>query len=233
MQTITTESTVGELVKDVPARSRIFDHLRIDYCCGGKKTLAEACQAKGLDPATVVSMLEAMGDGVSGSFPDADKMTLVELCDYIQTAHHGYIRKELPRLDFMTRKVAAVHGEHEPRLLEIRQLFQMFLEKITAHTQQEDEEIFPAIRALEKDTTAESRKALPELLKKLEDEHENTGAALEKFKALSDGYTPPDWACNTFRALYDALAELERETHQHIHKENNVLFPKVRALAAA
>jgi len=233
MQNITSETTVGELVKDVPARSRIFDNLRIDYCCGGKKTLAEACQAKGLDTATIIAMLDAIGDGVGSAFPDADKMTLGELCDYIQTVHHGYIRKELPRLDFMTRKVAAVHGEHEPRLLQIRQLFQLFLEKITEHTKQEDEEVFPAIRALEKASAEDSRKALPELLKKLEHEHDNTGAALEKFKELTDSYTPPEWACNTFRALYDALSELERETHQHIHKENNVLFPKVRALAAA
>lgn len=233
MNTITTETTVGDIVRSAPARSRIFEKLGIDYCCGGKKSLAEACQAKGLDPATIVTMLAAMDDAVGSPLPDADRMTLSGLCDHIQSVHHGYLHQELPRLDFMTRKVAAVHGEHEPRLVEIRKLFQVFLEKIAAHTRQEDEEIFPAIRQLEQTAPAESRAALVELLKKLEEEHDSTGAALEKFKELTDGYTPPDWACNTFRALYDALAELEGETHQHIHKENNVLFPKARALAAA
>lgn len=233
MNTITTETTVGEIVRSAPARSRIFEKLGIDYCCGGKKSLAAACQAKGLDPATIVTMLAAMDDATGSPLPDADGMTLSGLCDHIQSVHHGYLHQELPRLDFMTRKVTAVHGEHEPRLLEIRKLFQVFLEKIAAHTRQEDEEIFPAIRQLEQASPAESRAALAELLKKLEEEHDSTGAALEKFKELTDGYTPPDWACNTFRALYDGLAELEGETHQHIHKENNVLFPKVRALAAA
>lgn len=233
MNTITTETTVGDIVRSAPARSRIFEKLGIDYCCGGKKSLAEACQAKGLDPATIVTMLAAMDDAAGSPLPDADRMTLSGLCDHIQSVHHGYLHQELPRLDFMTRKVAAVHGEHEPRLVEIRKLFQVFLEKIAAHTRQEDEEIFPAIRQLEQTAPAESRAALVELLKKLEEEHDSTGAALEKFKELTDGYTPPDWACNTFRALYDALAELEGETHQHIHKENNVLFPKARALAAA
>lgn len=233
MQNITTETTIGEIVRSVPARSRIFEKLGIDYCCGGKKSLAEACKAKGLDPATIATMLAAMDDVADATAADADLMTLSDLCDHIQSVHHGYLREELPRLDFMTRKVAAVHGEHEPRLLEIRRLFQVFLEKVAEHTQREDEVIFPAIRRLEKKSPAESHAELAELLKKLEEEHDNTGAALEKFKELTDGYVPPDWACNTFRALYDALAELEAETHQHIHKENNVLFPKARALAAA
>jgi regulator of cell morphogenesis and NO signaling len=233
MQTITPETTVGEIVRAVPARSRIFENLGIDYCCGGKKPLAEACRAKNLDPATVVAMLAALDGAAENPAANPDAMSLAELCDHIEFVHHGYLREELPRLDFMTRKVAAVHGEHEPRLLEVRRVFETFHAEMTAHTQEEEQTVFPAIRQLASangDKVAAAAR-LKEAFAKLEAEHENAGAALTQFKALTDNYTPPDWACNTFRAMYDALKKLEKHTHQHVHSENNVLFPK--ALAAA
>ncbi|HEX5176650.1 MAG TPA: iron-sulfur cluster repair di-iron protein, partial [Chthoniobacteraceae bacterium] len=207
-------------------------NLGIDYCCGGKKPLAEACQKKGLDPATVVAMLGAL-DGTSGiTQADPDTLSLSELCDHIEQVHHGYLRKELPRLDFMTQKVAAVHGDSEPRLVELRRVFETFHEKVAAHTREEDEIVFPAIRKLE---TAGGDKnvgsSLAREFSKLEAEHEKTGAALGQFKELTDDYTPPGWACNTFRALYDGLSHLEKDMHQHVHEENNVLFPKALAMA--
>ena len=230
---MTSETTVGEIVRAVPARSRIFENLGIDYCCGGKKPLAEACRAKGLNPATVVAMLTAL-DGVPTTITvNPDAMSLSELCDHIEEFHHGYLREELPRLNFMTRKVAAVHGEHEPRLLEVRRVFEAFNAEMTAHTQEEDETIFPAIRQLASANGDQAAAAtqLKKAFAKLESEHDRAGAALVQLKVLTDRYNPPDWACNTFRALYDGLAKLEQNTHQHVHKENNVLFPK--ALAAA
>jgi regulator of cell morphogenesis and NO signaling len=233
MKTMTSETTVGEIVRAVPARSRIFENLGIDYCCGGKKPLAEACRAKGLNPATVVAMLTAL-DGVPTTITvNPDAMSLSELCDHIEEFHHGYLREELPRLNFMTRKVAAVHGEHEPRLLEVRRVFEAFNAEMTAHTQEEDETIFPAIRQLASANGDQAAAAtqLKKAFAKLESEHDRAGAALVQLKVLTDRYNPPDWACNTFRALYDGLAKLEQNTHQHVHKENNVLFPK--ALAAA
>ena len=232
MQTITSETTVGEIVRAFPARSRIFENLGIDYCCGGKKPLAEVCRAKNLDPATVVAMLAALDGATDNSSANPDAMSLTELCDHIEEFHHAYLREELPRLDFMTRKVAAVHGDHEPRLLEVRRVFESFNAELTTHTQEEDKTIFPAIRKLE--TTngdpAPTAAKLKDSLTKLESEHDSAGAALERLNALTDSYTPPEWACNTFRALYDGLAKLEKNTHQHVHKENNVLFP--RALAS-
>jgi regulator of cell morphogenesis and NO signaling len=233
MNTINIETTVGEIVRAVPARSRIFENLGIDYRCGGKKPLVEVCRAKGLDPATVVAILAAMDDAPDAALANPDAMTLSELCDHIEMFHHGYLREELPRLDFMTRKVAAVHGEHEPRLLEVRRVFEAFNAEMTAHTQEEDETIFPAIRQLASANgdQAEAATQLKKAFAKLESEHNSAGAALVRFKDLTDNYTPPDWACNTFRALYDGLAKLEKNTHQHVHKENNVLFPK--ALVAA
>ena len=232
MKTITPETTVADLVRAMPARSRIFENLGIDYCCGGKLPLAEVCRTKKLDPATVIAMLSALDDTSDTGTVDPDSLTLSELCDHIEEVHHGYLREELPRLDFMTRKVAAVHGEHEPRLMEVRRMFEGFSAAMTAHTQEEDETIFPTIRQLDaaNGDPAPSAIHLKTSLAKLESEHDSAGAALARFKELTDSYTPPDWACNTFRALYDGLAKLEKNTHQHVHKENNVLFP--RALAS-
>lgn len=232
MKTISVDTTVGEIVRAVPARSRILENLGIDYCCGGKKPLAEVCRSKGLDPATVVAMLAAL-DGVSQpSGPNPDALSLTALCDDIETAHHDYLREELPRLDFMTRKVAAVHGDHEPRLQEIRRVFETFSTEIATHTQEEEQTVFPAIRKLESANGREAEvvSVLRSTFTRLESEHEQAGAALEQFAALTDRYTPPDWACNTFRALYDGLQQLEKNMHQHVHKENNILFPRAGAL---
>lgn len=227
---ISTETTVGEIVRAVPARSRLFENLGIDYCCGGKKPLTEACRTKGLDPATVVAMLLALDAGASDdAVANPDALSLTALCDHIEQVHHEYLRAELPRLDFMTRKVAAVHGDHEPRLREVREVFEAFHAAMASHTQEEEGLIFPAIRRLESAGGAGAAQ-LKAALDKLESEHDRAGAALARLSELTDNYVPPEWACNTFRALYDGLASLERETHQHVHKENNVLFP--RALAA-
>ena len=228
----TIETTVGDLVRAAPVRSRIFEKLGIDFCCGGKKSLAEACRAKGLDPATVLVMIDALGAESGSAAVDADLMSLSALCDHIQAAHHDYLREELPRLDFMTRKVAAVHGEGEPRLVRIREVFSAFAPAMIAHMKEEEEEIFPKIRQLEVDGGPEKRAALRESIEKLEREHDDAGAALERFRELSDGYAPPEWACGTFRALYDSLERLERDMHQHVHKENNVMFPRALAESA-
>ncbi len=233
MKTITAETTVGDIVRDTPSRARVFENLGIDYCCGGKKPLAEVCQTKHLDPATVIAMLNALDATPATASPaNPGAMGLAELCDHIEFVHHGYLKEELPRLDFMTRKVAAVHGEHEPRLLEVRRVFETFNAEMTTHTQEEDETVFPAIRQLEaaNGDKAAVASGLKATLAKLEAEHDSAGAALDQFKALTDSYTPPDWACNTFRALYDGLAQLEKNMHQHVHKENNVLFPRVLAV---
>lgn len=234
MTAINTETTVGEIVRAAPARSRIFEKLGIDYCCGGKRPLAEVCQAKGLDAATVVAMLSALeGDTAESRPTDPDALSLSALCDQIEQLHHGYLREELPRLDFMTRKVAAVHGDHEPRLHQVREVFQEFSIAMGAHTKEEEARVFPEIRRLEAAEGGEAA-AVAQIkteLDKLEAEHDRAGAALVRLRELTDAYTPPEWACNTFRALYDGLAHLESDTHQHVHKENNVLFPRTMALA--
>lgn len=234
MNTITPETTVGELVRARPARARLFENLGIDYCCGGKRPLGEACRAKNLDPATVVAMLAALDGAAAAPSANPDALSLAELCDHIVRAHHDWLREELPRLDFMTRKVAAVHGADEPRLHEIRRVFEGFNAEMTAHLREEEEQVFPLIRKLESaHHGGAGASALPTTLAKLEAEHGRAGEALERFAELSDRYTPPEWACNTFRAMFDTLARLERNMHEHVHAENNVLFVKALATATA
>lgn len=232
MKSITSETTVGEIVRALPNRARVFENLGIDYCCGGKKPLGEVCRNKRLDPATVLAMLAALEGTPESSTADPDAMSLSELCNHIERVHHDYLREELPRLDFMTRKVAAVHGDHEGRLHEVRSIFETFRDTMLAHTDEEEQSVFPKIRHLGRASHDQARVAaeLKAVFAKLESEHDGAGAALERFRELTDSYTAPEWACNTFRALYDGLERLEKNMHQHVHKENNVLF--VKALAA-
>ena len=233
MTTRSTQTTVGELVKDRPARSRVFERFQIDFCCGGKIPLAEACEKKGLDPDEVLDRIrradaETDAQADDAALVDADAMGLAELANHIEQTHHAYLREELPRLDFMTNKVAAVHGEHEPRLRELRSAFEGFRDELLQHMMKEEQVLFPMIRQIEQaDGPVRFHcGSLANPIRMMEHEHDNAGSALARFRELTDGFTPPEWACNTFRAMYDALATLEPNMHQHVHKENNVLFPK-------
>jgi len=220
--------TVGELVRENPARSRVFEQFSIDYCCGGKVPFHEACRDRGLDPERVAAELALVDAEPAQSSEDAANMGLADLADHIEATHHNYLREELPRLDFMTQKVAQAHGEAEPRLHEIREVFVACREELEAHMLKEERVLFPMIRELEQADGPVSFHcgSLANPIRMMEHEHDNAGDALDRFRTLTDGYTPPEWACNTYRAMVDGLAAFERDMHQHVHKENNVLFPR-------
>lgn len=234
--TLSLEATVGALVASKPARSRIFEQLGIDYCCGGKIPLAEACQKKGLDPQATLRMLGAL-DAVTASATstvDPANLTLSALADHIVQTHHAYLRTELPRLDTITEKVARVHGQHDPRLVEVRAAFVELAEEMTTHMAKEENVLFPMIRQLEasRDLTALHCGSLAHPIQQMEKEHESAGGGLARMRELSDNFTPPVWGCNTYRAMLDGLSQLEQDLHQHVHKENNILFPQALALEA-
>lgn len=233
MTTFHVQDTVGSLVTSRPALSHVFERAGVDYCCGGRKTLEEVCQQKGLDPQTMLAALEesvAVSD--QESFVDAAAMSLTELVDHIVQTHHAYLRTELPRLDAMTAKVVAVHGEKDPRLARIRQTLLGLAQDMHQHTMKEERILFPMIQQLDASETTPIFHcgSVSNPIRQMEREHDGVGGALEKLRDLTDGYTPPDWACNTCRAMLDGLAQLESDTHQHIHKENNVLFPRAIAM---
>ncbi|NUN93401.1 MAG: iron-sulfur cluster repair di-iron protein [Verrucomicrobiae bacterium] len=224
-----TSDSVGAIVTRKPALARIFEQAGIDYCCGGKKSLEAACREKGLDPQKVLAQLEAAAAvATGGGGVDAAKMTLTELADHIQTTHHAYLKAELPRLEAMTKKVAAVHGEHDPRLPQVKEVYLGMAWELKEHTLKEEQVLFPMIRELDAaaSTPAFHCGSLAAPIRAMELEHDSAGGAIEKIRELTDGFTPPEWACNTYRAMLDALALFERDLHQHVHKENNILFPR-------
>jgi len=228
------EASVGQLVRKCPSRSRVFERLSIDYCCGGQVSLLEACQLRDLDPDDVLKELHQCENSQQpdDSLVDVDAMGLTELADHIQETHHAYLKTELPRLDQMTKKVAGVHGEREPRLQKIREAFVEFRNEIEPHMMKEERVLFPMIRQLdcESDLPDFHCGTLTNPIRQMEHEHDQAGETLARMRSESDGFVPPQWACNTYRAMLDGLAELEQDMHQHIHKENNVLFPKTMQL---
>lgn len=225
--------TVGEIVSRQPELSRVFEQFGIDYCCGGKVSLQDACNRKSVNPQDVLTMLKADRQGTgSGAVADVTVMTLTELADHIERTHHAYVKSESPRLRAMAEKVASVHGEHDGRLATVRDTFIGLADEMSSHMMKEERVLFPLIRQLE--SGAESAfghcGSIAGPINQMEAEHADAGVALTRLHSLTDGYTPPDWACNTYRALLDGLQKFEFDLHQHVHKENNVLFPRALEL---
>jgi regulator of cell morphogenesis and NO signaling len=227
--------TVGEVVARRPALSRAFERAGIDYCCGGKKTLEEACRERGLDPRAFIAELEATPalDAPDQAVGPA-AMSLAELADHIERTHHAYLRSALERLGRLTEKVASVHGEKDPRLHEVRDTFLGLAGELAHHMMKEERILFPMVRQLEASAEVPVFHCgtLANPIRQMELEHDEAGSALERLRGLTGGYTPPEWACDTYRAMLDALVHLEQDLHQHIHKENNVLFPRVLDMEA-
>jgi regulator of cell morphogenesis and NO signaling len=223
---------VGRLVADRPSRARALERLGIDYCCGGRRTLAEASAARGLDVDAVLRMLDAAcGDEETDDWVPARP---AELAEVIVATHHAYLRRELPRLAGLLHKVAAQHGVAHPELLELQSVFHAFRTCMNTHMNQEEWFIFPLIRRLETAVAPDDIPAsLAGLIRAAEQDHDQGGEALARMRALTGGYAPPPDACPAYRALLAGLSELETDMHSHIHKENNILFPEAIAAEAA
>jgi regulator of cell morphogenesis and NO signaling len=230
-----TETTVGQLVSERPARARVFEKFGIDYCCGGKKPLEQACSDKGVDLQKVLDDLRAAEQQGSPDDTDWVKATMTELAEHIQQTHHAYLKQELPRLDAITNKVAAVHGDRHPEMVQVREVFVNLKAEMESHMAKEEMILFPLCRKLDtaKEAFASHCGSVQNPIRVMIAEHEDAGHALEQFRTLTHDYTPPTDACNTFRALLDSLRQLEADMHQHVHKENNILFPRAIEAEAA
>ncbi|EMI24317.1 iron-sulfur cluster repair di-iron protein [Rhodopirellula europaea] len=229
MLTLDPEQTVGDFVRQKPTRARVFESLKIDYCCGGKISLNRACEKRGIAVDQVLQAIttnDAQAD--TDTLVDVDAMGLTELADHIETTHHAYLREELPRLDFMTEKVSRVHGDKDERLFKMREAFVALKAELEPHMMKEEKILFPIVRQMEASAERQENHcgSVANPIRQMEHEHDQAGNALAILSESTDGYTPPEWACNTYRAMLDSLAQLQRDMHQHIHKENNVLFPK-------
>ncbi|MEI6106595.1 MAG: iron-sulfur cluster repair di-iron protein [Opitutae bacterium] len=232
---ITPETTIGALVAARPLLARSFQKLAMDYCCGGKQTLAAACARRGLDVAATIAQLESADLALAAGPAEvnAAAMGLAELADHIVTTHHAYLKAELPRLTEMADRVSTKHGWRDHRLPEVAAAVATLAGEMLNHMQKEEHILFPAVRAIAAGTEAgRCGGDLSGPIRQMEAEHESAGQLTAKLRELTDDFTPNAEACNTHRALLAGLAEFESDLHRHVHKENNVLFPRTLALAA-
>jgi regulator of cell morphogenesis and NO signaling len=230
---LTPDTTIGALVAARPLYARLFEQLGIDYCCGGKLSIAAACERLKLDVGTTLKFLESTAALIQAgpAEVDAAAMSLTELADHIEATHHAYLKEELPRLVEMAERVASKHAEHDPRLVQIAEATRELAEEMLCHMQKEEFILFPLVRQIDAGRGSASAALLSGPIHQMEDEHQAAGDATSRLRLLTDGFAPGTAFCNTHRALLDGLARFETDLHRHVHKENNVLFP--RALAAA
>lgn len=231
---ISSEMTVREVAAQVPESTRIFEKLKIDYCCGGSRPLIEACGSAGVEVDQVIEMLTDLtqsGAGESGVV-DFQKLSLNELINHIVDTHHIFTRSEMARIEALSAKVINAHSANHPELLKVENLFQRLCADLKPHMFKEEQVLFPYIVAMEQ---AEANgKAFPfapfgtvrNPIWMMTKEHDSAGEILHELRLVTADYQPPPDGCMSYQALYRALEGFEKDLHQHIHLENNVLFPK-------
>ena len=230
---LTADRTLADLVTTDPAAARVLERYGLDYCCGGGRPLDQACAAAGVDPTTV---LDALASTPTAPAPDWATMAPEALVDHLEATHHAYLHTELPRLTDLADKVAGVHGERHPELAGVRDTYGELRADLEPHLMKEERLLFPLIRELvASDGAAEAHCGPLELgpIRMMVLEHDRAGELLAELRERTGGYEVPDDGCASYRALYEGLAELEADTHLHVHKENNLLFPEVIALEHA
>lgn len=231
-----THRTIGEIVAEDYRAAGAFKKFGLDFCCGGKRTVAEACTKKGVDVQELEQELRsalrrAAGEADYASWP-ADL-----LVEYIVSMHHRFVRDKLPEIESYARKVAKVHGRSYPAIEEMLEVFLRLRDEMSDHLDKEEELLFPYIKRL---VEAESKGRAPEAgldegtpaqaVAMLESEHEEAGRLMARLEELSDGFTPPEDACPTFRVYFKNLEGFRDDLHKHVHLENNILFPRALEL---
>src|SRR6478736_3007058 len=225
--TISPESRIGDLVAARPALARLFEELGIDYCCGGKQTLAAVCAARGFPLADVTARLEAaLAWPAAPEDISAATLSLTALADHIEATHHAYLKDELPRLVEMAERVAYKHGERDARLQQVVVTTRELAEEMFCHMQKEEFILFPLVRQIDAGARGGLAAGIADPIRQMEAEHEDAGAAVARLRMLTDGFAPGADACNTHRALLYGLAQFEADLHRHVHKENSILFPR-------
>ena len=216
---ITAETAVGAVATEHPLATRVFARHGIDFCCGGGRPLGEACAAQGAEIETVLAEIDREVNSASESEVRWDDAPFADLIGHILQTFHAPLREELPRLEEMARKVNTVHGEKDPqRLAAVLDTIVALRAELEQHMMKEEQILFPMI------LQGQGAMAMGPV-SVMEAEHEDAGRALRRLRDLTDGYQPPEGACNTWRALWAGFADLETQTHLHIHLENNILFP--------
>lgn len=218
--------TIGDIVTQDFRTATVFKEAGIDFCCGGKKTVEEACSEKGIDPEKLQAQLdqpEKIAGAVTHKFNEWEPGFL---CDYIVNEHHSFVRKALPDLVHYTQKIASVHGRNHPELIDVAGLFFQINKELLQHMKKEEEILFPAVKELFSAGTEKSKETIINELSLLSEEHEFAGGAMDKINQITSGYSLPEDACNSYRISFQMLEQFEDDLHTHVHLENNILFPK-------
>ena len=237
--TIDSTSTVRELAVSLPGATRIFEQLGIDYCCGGGLTLHDACQKANLTLSTVALALEQAGQIAPAGEQLWQDESLTALAAHIVDQHHFFTKQELGRLAALFEKVCTRHGANHPELFTAQELFQQLQRELLPHMLKEEQVLFPYIARLEE--AASGQRVVPQPffgtvqnpVRKMTTEHDAAGDLLGELRSVTNNYTVPADGCISFQTLYQALAALEADLHQHIHLENNILFPRAVELESA
>ena len=228
--TVDVNMPLGDLVIADPRRARILERLGLDYCCNGHRSLTEASSAAGMDVADVAAALDLPGEAAAqAATPQRANSALAH---DIVDSHHAYMWEEMPRLQALVDKVHGVHGELHPELTEVRTTYIQAIAALDPHMTTEERVVFPAISRMEKSLAPITPGTLAEPIQQLRDEHEVVGNLFKRIRVLTDGYAIAEGACTSYRAMLSGLQEMELDLHEHIHKENNVLFPRVLQLEA-
>jgi regulator of cell morphogenesis and NO signaling len=217
--------TIAEIVSEDISTASVFKKYHIDFCCGGGKTVENACIKANVNVDDVINDL--INNTPKNNTPTLNfkDWTADFLADYIVNVHHVYVRENMDIIHEFATKVATVHGQHATETIEIYELFSKLREELYAHLEKEENILFPAIKLKAIDPNYQYDK---EVIGILEDEHEHAGDIVKKITLLSNNFETPEWACNTFKALYFKLDEFINDLYQHIHLENNILFSKVK-----
>ena len=227
-----TTATVRDIATENPATVRVFEEYGIEYCCGGKLPLADACAAKGLNVDEVIASLEAATAPFAPEKNGWAKESLASLAAHIVDTHHACVSREVPRLNELAGKVVSRHGDTREELAAIQSKLAELGEELIAHQGKEEVVLFPYIGKLER--FADGSGTMPRNcfgsvthpIEMMTRDHDFAGNLVAEIRNLSQNYTPPDGACPTFRAFYESLRKFEQDLHQHIHLENNILFPR-------
>jgi regulator of cell morphogenesis and NO signaling len=226
------EETLGEIAAKDLRKAQIFRKYGLDFCCGGKKTVKEACSEKGLDVAKIEQELLQADKVVSSRPLPYNEWELDFLADYIVNTHHSYVKKNLPDILAYANKVARVHGSRHPELLPVRELVEEVYNEMMNHMVKEERILFPYIKDIvtaQKNTQplqASHFGTVQNPINMMEMEHEVVGKNMEEIRTLTQNYVLPDDACASYSLLYRMLDEFEEDLHIHVHLENNILFPK-------
>lgn len=226
------DQIIGELVANDYRTASVFKKHNIDFCCQGNRTINEACEAKNIDGKLVVGDLNELLNSKTESALDYQSWPLDLLAEYIEKKHHRYVEQKTTEIKPYLEKICRVHGGRHPELHEISEHFNATAGELAMHMKKEELMVFPFIRKMVKAKEAGTKVAMPNFesiqfpIQAMMDEHTNEGERFRLIDQLSNNYTPPEDACNTYRVTFALLKEFEQDLHLHIHLENNILFPK-------